>query len=72
MIQVFIKTDDMELAGELIQSLAQSLTLEDLPVTAHFPQEMENLSNLLAKVFIFDFLGIFISLNKVFRLSFLK
>ncbi|KFM62532.1 hypothetical protein X975_16410, partial [Stegodyphus mimosarum] len=32
--EVFIKTDDMELAGELIQSLAQSLTLEDLTVTA--------------------------------------
>lgn len=40
----------MELAGELIQSLAQALTLEDLPVTAHFPQDMENLSNLLSKV----------------------
>ncbi|XP_035213893.1 Bardet-Biedl syndrome 2 protein-like isoform X2 [Stegodyphus dumicola] len=48
--RVFIKTDDMELAGELIQSLAQSLTLEDLSVTAHFPQEMENLSNMLTKV----------------------
>ncbi|XP_054718944.1 Bardet-Biedl syndrome 2 protein homolog [Uloborus diversus] len=48
--EVFIKTDDMELAGELIQSLAQTLTLEDLSVTAHFPQEMDNLSNLLTKV----------------------
>ncbi|GFR02125.1 bardet-Biedl syndrome 2 protein homolog [Trichonephila clavata] len=48
--EVFIKTDDMELAGELIQSLAQSLTLEDLSVTAHFPQETENVTNLLTKV----------------------
>ncbi|GIY60210.1 bardet-Biedl syndrome 2 protein homolog [Caerostris extrusa] len=42
--EVFIKTDDMELAGELIQSLSQSLTLEDLSVTAHFPQETENVN----------------------------
>lgn len=48
--EMFIKTDDMELAGELIQSLAQYLSLDDLQVYAHFPQEIETLNNLLSKV----------------------
>ncbi|XP_013786899.1 Bardet-Biedl syndrome 2 protein homolog [Limulus polyphemus] len=48
--QVTIKTEDMEVAGEVIQSMSQFLNLEDLAVTAEFSQEMENLSNLLTKV----------------------
>ncbi|XP_076343635.1 BBSome complex member BBS2-like isoform X1 [Tachypleus tridentatus] len=48
--QVTIKTEDMEVAGEVIQSMAQFLNLEDLAVTAEFSKEMENLSNLLTKV----------------------
>ncbi|CAH1270190.1 BBS2 [Branchiostoma lanceolatum] len=48
--QVTIKTDDMDLAGEVIQSLALFLGIEDLQVTSDFPGYMEELKNVLIKV----------------------
>ena len=45
-----IKTDDMDLAGDIIQALASFLGLEDLQVTADFPMHLEELKNVLAKV----------------------
>ncbi|XP_072026618.1 BBSome complex member BBS2-like [Amphiura filiformis] len=48
--QVTIKTDDMDLAGDIIQALASFLGLEELQVTADFPMHMEELKNVLTKV----------------------
>ncbi|XP_071442607.1 BBSome complex member BBS2-like [Hetaerina americana] len=45
-----IKTDDMGLAGDLIQSLAVFLNLEDMQVVAHFPLELEKLKKLLEQI----------------------
>lgn len=46
-----IKTDNMELAGNIIQSLfAEHLNLEDLSSLAEFPNEVDNLKRLIAKV----------------------
>ena len=43
-------TDDMDLAGDIIQALAQFLNLEDLLTTADFPVEIETLKQILFKV----------------------
>jgi len=43
-------TDDMDIAGDVIQALAGFLNLEDLQVIANFPDEMENLKQILVKV----------------------
>ena len=48
--QLSIETDDLDLAGDLIQSLASYLGLQDLSVTASFPQQMKELSEVLDKV----------------------
>ncbi|XP_006811161.1 BBSome complex member BBS2-like [Saccoglossus kowalevskii] len=48
--QVILKTDDMDLAGDIIQALASFLGIEDLQVTADFPMHMEELKNILVKV----------------------
>ncbi|XP_005107459.1 Bardet-Biedl syndrome 2 protein homolog [Aplysia californica] len=48
--QVVIQTDDMDLAGDVIQSLAQFLNIEDLQTTADFPVETETLRQILVKV----------------------
>ena len=48
--QMTIRTDDMELAGNLIQSIAAYLNLADLQVTCDFPQEFEILEQTLLKV----------------------
>ena len=42
-----IETDDLDLAGDLIQSLASYPGLQDLSVTASFPQQMKELSEVL-------------------------
>ena len=39
--QVTIQTDDMELAGNIIQSMGKFLNIEDLQTTGDFPQELE-------------------------------
>ncbi|XP_064634179.1 Bardet-Biedl syndrome 2 protein homolog [Lineus longissimus] len=48
--QVTIKTDNMDLAGDIIQALCIFLKIEDLQVTADFPDEMEKLKDVLVKV----------------------
>ena len=45
--QFSIKTDDLDLAGDLIQSLASYLGLQDFSVTSSFPQQMKELSEVL-------------------------
>ena len=45
-----LRTDDVDLAGDLIQALANFLNIEDLNVTADFPDDMENLRQILIKV----------------------
>ena len=49
-LQLTIMTDDMDLAGDIIQALAQFLNLEDLLTTADFPVEIETLKQILFKV----------------------
>lgn len=48
--QVMIRTDDMDLAAEIIQSLSNFLNMEDLQVIADFPEDMEKLRQILVKV----------------------
>ena len=43
-------TDDMELAGLLVQSLALFLNIVDLQVTCDYPQELDNLQQVLLRV----------------------
>ncbi|KAK3896155.1 hypothetical protein Pcinc_000175 [Petrolisthes cinctipes] len=45
-----IYTDDMELAGDLIQALANYLNLDDLQVEADFPSEVDQLGAVLQRV----------------------
>lgn len=47
---VSIKTDDMDLAGDIIQALATFLGIEDLQTTAEFPNHLEELRAVLLKV----------------------
>lgn len=47
---VTIKTDDMDLAGDIIQALASFLGIEDLQSTAEFPDQLEELRAVLLKV----------------------
>ena len=42
--------DDMDMAGDVIQALAGFLNMEDLQVTADFPDELEVLRVILVKV----------------------
>ena len=48
--QVVLWTDDMDIAGDIIQALCLFLNIEDLQVTADFPDEMDTLKNILIKV----------------------
>ena len=48
--QITFYTDDMELAGLLVQSLVGFLNINDLQVTCDFPEEIENLQQILIKV----------------------
>ena len=48
--QITFKTDEMELAGNLVQSLIGYLNLGDLQVNCDFPDELENLQQVLLKV----------------------
>ena len=45
---ITIKTDDMDLAGDIVQSLGTYLGMEDLATTAHFPAEISSLERLLS------------------------
>jgi len=48
--KITIKTDDIEVAGELVQDLASYLQINELESVAHFPQEMERFKSVLMKV----------------------
>ncbi|MEE6499733.1 hypothetical protein FKM82_003571 [Ascaphus truei] len=47
--QVSLRTDDMDLAGDIIQSLAAFLAIEDLHVEADFPKYFEKLRKVLVQ-----------------------
>ncbi|KAJ7383532.1 Bardet-Biedl syndrome 2 protein [Desmophyllum pertusum] len=47
---VTIKTDDMDLAGDIIQALTSFLGIEDLQTAAEFPDQLEELRAVLLKV----------------------
>uniref|UniRef100_A0A8C5PQR3 Bardet-Biedl syndrome 2 protein homolog n=1 Tax=Leptobrachium leishanense TaxID=445787 RepID=A0A8C5PQR3_9ANUR len=48
--EITVRTDDMDLAGEVIQSLAAFLAIEDLQVEANFPKYFEQLRKVLGQV----------------------
>uniref|UniRef100_H2YY38 Bardet-Biedl syndrome 2 protein homolog n=1 Tax=Ciona savignyi TaxID=51511 RepID=H2YY38_CIOSA len=48
--QVQIHTDNIDLAGDLIQSLASFLRLDHLQVTAHFPLHLDKLNSIMSTV----------------------
>eukprot|EP00731_Ephydatia_muelleri_P025424 Em0017g507a len=50
LVHVTLQTDDMDLAGDIIQSMASFLHIEDLQSSADFPKQMEDLRGILAKV----------------------
>ncbi|KAK3597584.1 hypothetical protein CHS0354_030126 [Potamilus streckersoni] len=48
--QITIRTNDMDLAGDIVQALATFLNQEDLQTNVDFPDEMEKLREVLVKV----------------------
>lgn len=46
--QITIKTDDMDLAGDIVQSLGLYLGMEDLATTCNFPTEVTGLETMLS------------------------
>lgn len=48
--KITIATDDIEVAGELVQDLCEALQIQDLESTANFPDEMEKFKAVLMKV----------------------
>ncbi|XP_057269465.1 Bardet-Biedl syndrome 2 protein isoform X2 [Pezoporus wallicus] len=48
--EISIHTDDIDLAGDIIQSMASFLAIEDLQVEADFPAYFEELRKVLVKV----------------------
>lgn len=48
--QITLNTDDMDLAGDIVQAVASFLNLEDLQTTIDFPADMERLRDVLVKV----------------------
>ena len=46
---ITIKTNDMDLAGDLVQSLGTYLGMEDLATACNFPHELNRLETLLSK-----------------------
>ncbi|KAK4814145.1 hypothetical protein QYF61_009064 [Mycteria americana] len=48
--EISINTDDIDLAGDIIQSMASFLAIEDLQVEADFPVYFEELRKVLVKV----------------------
>ncbi len=44
-----VRTEDLELAGEVVQDAAAYLGLTDLESTAHFPDHMQDFQAVLAK-----------------------
>jgi len=50
MTQVCIRTDNMELAGDIVQELCDFLNVTEMPSTADFPLEFEALQTILTMV----------------------
>ncbi|KAG9467357.1 Bardet-Biedl syndrome 2 protein isoform X2 [Eleutherodactylus coqui] len=48
--EITLRTDDVDLAGDIIQSMATFLAIEDLPVEANFPKYFDQLRKVLGKV----------------------
>ncbi|XP_012611410.2 BBSome complex member BBS2 isoform X1 [Microcebus murinus] len=48
--EITLNTDDIDLAGDIIQSMASSFAIEDLQVEADFPTYFEELRKVLIKV----------------------
>lgn len=48
--QITVNTDDIDLAGDIIQSMASFFAIEDLQVEADFPVYFEELRKVLVKV----------------------
>ena len=48
--QFTVRTDDVELAGSVVQSLCQYLNVTDLNSTAEFPEFFERIRQLLSRV----------------------
>lgn len=53
--QITVNTDDIDLAGDIIQSIASFFAIEDLQVEADFPVYFEELRKVLVKVIRGDF-----------------
>ena len=49
-LKVTIQTDDMELAGNIVQSIGKFLNISDLQTTADFPRELEILQQVYSQV----------------------
>ncbi|KAI6661902.1 Bardet-Biedl syndrome 2 protein-like [Oopsacas minuta] len=47
---LIIQTDNIELAGQIVQSIAAFLAIEDLEVTANFPEFIRELDEIILKV----------------------
>lgn len=45
-----MRTDDLDLAGEVVQDAAAYLGLADLESTAHFPSHMQEFQTVMGKV----------------------
>lgn len=48
--KILIRTDNMEVAGDLVQDLCSFMNIQDMESHAEFPQEMEELKGLIKKV----------------------
>ncbi|KAG7166018.1 Bardet-Biedl syndrome 2 protein homolog [Homarus americanus] len=48
--EITVRTDDMDLAGDIMQALSNYLNLEDLQVEADFPVELDQLGSVLERV----------------------
>mmetsp|Transcript_23820 Transcript_23820/g.38039 ORF Transcript_23820/g.38039 Transcript_23820/m.38039 type:complete len:713 (-) Transcript_23820:128-2266(-) len=48
--KITVRTDDIEVAGEIVQDLCTFLQVNELESTAHFPDEMEKFRSVLMKV----------------------
>ncbi|XP_069822061.1 BBSome complex member BBS2 isoform X2 [Dendropsophus ebraccatus] len=48
--EITLRTDDIDLSGDIIQSMAAFLAIEDLPVEASFPKYFDQLRKVLVQV----------------------
>ncbi len=55
-IQCTIRCDDIELAGNIVQAIADFFGVHHLASSAHFPHEIETLNALIEKVIVMVYL----------------